>query len=447
MLRKLTLAMACICIAALPARAVVDFTFEAVDLVGTGGDWTFMELAGTLTNTGDERDTYDIHKEAWVPAGWMASICVGENCYSPDVTDVSHTLNPGASESVKLNLTITTTVGTGVVNMSIRSQGNPMLSASLDYAGAHTGCDLLIVDDRSAHGEGLFSAQSLAGLLTPVAAVWPRHAEAPLLADLQAFPMVMWLSGAAAPGLDATDRGLVGDYLAGDGPLLLSGQDLAFELCDTNSVYQDEATTAWFENTLGLAYRGECSSTEVIGTPGDFLGGGLADAFLPGYVDPDVVVPALAGPAAVPFRYGSGREAAVARTQDMKLVYLGFAVEAVAAIEGELLDRAAELLGGATAAGDAPAPARLALRCNAPNPFNPKTTIHFAAPAPGTARVEVLDLRGRLLRGFDAPVTAGENAVSFLAVDAAGRDLPSGVYLYRVRLGEEAATGKMTLLK
>ncbi|MBN2170299.1 MAG: hypothetical protein JW819_03130 [Candidatus Krumholzibacteriota bacterium] len=447
MLRKLTLALVCICTAALPARAVLDFTFEAVDLVGTGGDWSFMELKGNLTNTGDERDTYDIHKEEWLPAGWMASICVGENCYAPDVFDVSHMLNPGESTYVKINFTIATTVGTGVVNMSVRSQGDPMLSASLDYAGAHTGCDLLIVDDRSSHGDGMFFAQSMASLLTPVAGVWPRHAEAPLLADLQAFPMVLWLTGTKAPGLDQTDRGLVGDYLAGDGPLLLAGQDLAFELCDTNSVYQSEATVDWFESTLGLAYRGESASTDVAGVPGDFIGCGLASSFLPGYVDPDVVVPALAGPAAVSLRYGDGQAAAITRTQGMRFAYFGFAPEAAPAIEGALLNRAVELLGGTTGAGGVPALARLTLRGNAPNPFNPETAIHFAAPAAGTARIEVLDLRGRLLRRFEAPVMAGENAVPFLAVDEAGRDLPSGVYLYRVRLGEEVAAGKMTLLK
>lgn len=88
-------------------------------------------------------------------------------------------------------------------------------------------------------------------------------------------------------------------------------------------------------------------------------------------------------------------------------------------------------------------PQKVSLEQNYPNPFNPSTTISFAVPEQGLVRLEVFDLLGRkvaeLLNGPTAP---GNYAVGF---DAS--KLSSGLYIYRLQVGSQVLTKKMTLIK
>ncbi len=69
----------------------------------------------------------------------------------------------------------------------------------------------------------------------------------------------------------------------------------------------------------------------------------------------------------------------------------------------------------------------------APNPFNPRTEIRFDLPSAGPVEIAVFSLRGAHLRTLlRGDLAAGFHAVAWDGRDAAGRDLPSGVYLVRV---------------
>lgn len=109
-----------------------------------------------------------------------------------------------------------------------------------------------------------------------------------------------------------------------------------------------------------------------------------------------------------------------------------------------------ELMVNLSGSGDPDLPARLTLLGNAPNPFNPSTTIRFAVPA-GTHNdysLNVYDTRGRLVRRLaSGPITPGAHQMVWDGRNNAGDPVGSGVYLYRVSVGEQKSTGKMTLLK
>jgi hypothetical protein len=111
--------------------------------------------------------------------------------------------------------------------------------------------------------------------------------------------------------------------------------------------------------------------------------------------------------------------------------------------------------GPATAPGvvtDAPSdriPTALALRSAHPNPFNPRTRLDYAVPAPGGAvRLEIFDAAGRRVRVLvDRQRDPGTYEVEWNGRDGRGHTLASGVYLARLSLGGESATRKLVLMK
>lgn len=93
---------------------------------------------------------------------------------------------------------------------------------------------------------------------------------------------------------------------------------------------------------------------------------------------------------------------------------------------------------------------RFALLGNTPNPFNPVTTIRFTVPA-GPSRpysLRVYDVQGRLVRELaSGQIGGGMHEVRWDGRDARGEASSSGIYLYRLQVGQEQLTGKMALLK
>lgn len=88
-------------------------------------------------------------------------------------------------------------------------------------------------------------------------------------------------------------------------------------------------------------------------------------------------------------------------------------------------------------------PITLALDQNYPNPFNPSTTIHYAVPVQSKVRLEVFDLVGRKVAELvNGPKSAGLYTINF---DAS--QLASGLYIYRLQVGNKVLTKKMTLIK
>jgi hypothetical protein len=86
---------------------------------------------------------------------------------------------------------------------------------------------------------------------------------------------------------------------------------------------------------------------------------------------------------------------------------------------------------------------RLELEPNFPNPFNPATTISFSLPEERRVRVDVLDVRGRVVRTLaDGTRGAGRHTLTFTAAE-----LASGTYFARVRAGDEVDVRKMSLVK
>ncbi|MCD6308280.1 MAG: T9SS type A sorting domain-containing protein, partial [Candidatus Latescibacteria bacterium] len=89
------------------------------------------------------------------------------------------------------------------------------------------------------------------------------------------------------------------------------------------------------------------------------------------------------------------------------------------------------------------APAAFSVEQNAPNPFNPTTTINFTLAEAGDVAVEVYNTAGQKVATLsDGFMGAGAHSVEW---DASS--FSSGVYFYTVKSGGLSKTMKMTLMK
>ncbi len=103
-----------------------------------------------------------------------------------------------------------------------------------------------------------------------------------------------------------------------------------------------------------------------------------------------------------------------------------------------------ELMNVSTSVESSPAlPETITLEQNFPNPFNPGTAVSYWLSAASDVRLDVFDVLGRRVEVLaDGFRTAGRHIVRW---DASAS--PSGVYFYRLHVGEAAKMRTMVLMK
>jgi hypothetical protein len=93
-------------------------------------------------------------------------------------------------------------------------------------------------------------------------------------------------------------------------------------------------------------------------------------------------------------------------------------------------------------------PQKTALQGNFPNPFNPITTIRFDLAQSGNISLKIYDTMGRLVKNLiDEKRDAGYHSVIWDGTDERGKSVHSGLYLYRLEVGEINQVKRMLMLK
>lgn len=79
-----------------------------------------------------------------------------------------------------------------------------------------------------------------------------------------------------------------------------------------------------------------------------------------------------------------------------------------------------------------------------PNPFPERVLVPYRLPKPAAVTFEAFDLTGRRVGLVEHGLRSeGPGEILWWARDEAGRALPAGVYLYRLRAGDQEATGRV----
>jgi flagellar hook assembly protein FlgD len=83
-----------------------------------------------------------------------------------------------------------------------------------------------------------------------------------------------------------------------------------------------------------------------------------------------------------------------------------------------------------------------------PNPFNPRTSVELALPVDGRARVDIYDVRGRLVRKLlDEDLPAGNHSRTWEGQDDRGQRVASGVYMVKVQHPGGSRVTKVSLVE
>jgi len=118
---------------------------------------------------------------------------------------------------------------------------------------------------------------------------------------------------------------------------------------------------------------------------------------------------------------------------------------------GEYRDYWAIALASVLDADDSPAgaiPETFALSQNYPNPFNPSTRIDYTLAKRDHVNIVVYDLLGRQVATLvDRTESPGAHSVDWDGHDRQGNRVATGVYFYRLRVGDASETRSMLLLK
>jgi len=88
-------------------------------------------------------------------------------------------------------------------------------------------------------------------------------------------------------------------------------------------------------------------------------------------------------------------------------------------------------------------PSGYSLQQNYPNPFNPSTKISFTTAQTGEVDLRIYDINGReIITLFKGLKPAGQHTIDFNP-----QNLPSGVYIYRLKSGAFVQNRKMILVR
>jgi uncharacterized delta-60 repeat protein len=137
----------------------------------------------------------------------------------------------------------------------------------------------------------------------------------------------------------------------------------------------------------------------------------------------------------------SGRGLAI--QNDNKIVFVGSSIEGtkIARFNVTSISSVEETTSGEI-------PEEFVLQQNYPNPFNPSTTIQFSIPEQSFVKLEAFNALGEKVSTLvSKELNVGSYEVEFNSHSGEGRNLPSGIYFYKLSTNNFSEIKKMILLK
>ncbi len=343
--------------------------------------------------------------------------------------------------------------------LELRDAGGYRLTADL-FIPLGTPNILLVDDDAGSDYEKYWQDMAFKGGLYTL--TWSvADSGVPDIADFDGKLAVLWFTGNdRVSSLTAAEQAVLSQYLDSGGRLLISGQNIGYDLVKDGSA----ADSVFYTRYLMAKYiTDRTSDYRVTGILGDPVGHAKNIHFQGNYPSagnqnsPDVIAPLE--PAGPSLKYLPSSDIAGISCHNIdtgsRLVYLAFGLEGAA---GPREDCGAEFLGQAVTwlsgmsnvdiAGPYQLPLELRVLQNFPNPFNPETTVHVSLPEASAASAVIYNALGQRVKTLhDGYMSSGWHQLTWNGQDETGSTAASGLYIFVFRYKNRQQLIKMVKLE
>ncbi len=427
--------------------------------VATDQSRTFINDANTLL-TGPEFTIFNLGQSQTINVsvvldevpgeGVNLNFCDDEFCY-PGSSDFQ--MNSRATKTLHASLESPVE---GMVKFHFEiTSANMTEPIIVPFTFISRGTRVIIVDDDESNYEDFIKASC--DSLNISSAIW-NLADAKLTTEVAStFNTLLWSVGWNFPSLDATDRAYISSYLdSGEKNLFITGQDIGWDLCDSQS---DNNDIEFYNNYLHANFLSDnVNNTSLTGEAGSIMdnlsieiagGDGANNQEYPSKISPN-------GANSVSiFKYGNNLgTGAIASThnESSKVVYFAFGYEAINNVQSRndvmarILDYFGVLVGNED--NTVIAEAKAGINKVYPNPFNPTTTIDLSIVKSGKVKVDIYNVRGQKVSTLlNGELSAGNHKLTWNGKNDLGNTVTSGVYFLKMQTGNQESVRKLLLMK
>lgn len=318
---------------------------------------------------------------------------------------------------------------------------------------------LLLIDDD----DGMSYEQyylSYLSVMREVCCHWDTKAKGLPSFQLSEYKTVIWFTGDDRDStLTPQDQSLLIDYINQGGNLILTGQNIGYDLAARGSPGDSLFYTTYLHAEL---LADSCISTYIRGITDDPIGKGKILSFIGNFGahnqnSPSIIKPIAPAEACITYLPPTLGAAAIRFSNaTSKLVYFAFGLEGIA---GPTETAAIELLSNTLTWISNPIDVQsknlaniedLSYRLfqNTPNPFNSNTQIRYVLPENAFISIKVFDLLGREMRTLlNCNQQTGIHQINWDGSDKRGKPLSSGIYFVTMKANHFIQNIKLLLLR
>ncbi|MCF8241535.1 MAG: Omp28-related outer membrane protein [Melioribacteraceae bacterium] len=400
----------------------------------------------------DNNDSLNIElqvSEKSLPGDWSYDIMI--DGFPQD--SVYFSIAPG--DSVSFDLQILTGSDAGNINLDLfaKNLDDPhQFGFTRSYKGILKNGNILVVDNDG----GDNYETNYFNILEELELKYTAIAEADLLLlsdevlDFN-FDAVFWNAGWGFPALVPADVEFLDQYLNNVGNLFIAGQDIGWDIFDSDGSSNFQAAKDFYNITLDAKYLGDNSNTFIMtGVESDPVGNGLAFSIGTAYARYPEWIESNTGGSVEFIKYQGTTKFGGVRYQNRKYksVYLGIGLEQITNSEMRkmLIENTLNWFGMLTDVNnesDKFTVNSYKLFQNYPNPFNPTTEIKYQLVEDSHIKLKVFDILGKEVAvPVDGFVKSGVHTFEF---DAS--NISSGVYFYKIETNNFTDVKKMMILR